>query len=69
MKAIQIYAGVQTGSIKNNEDFVKIEDKEKLRQKVIQLEKLLMTLSSKYSFSTEDHNSCYDRIGNILDEI
>ena len=39
------------------------------KDKILQLEKTLMTLSSKYNFTTQDHNTCYDLIAEILDEV
>ncbi len=39
------------------------------KDKILQLEKTLMTLSSKYNFTTQDHNDCYDLICEILDEV
>ena len=39
------------------------------KDKILYLEKILMTLSSKYNFTTQDHNNCYDLICEILDEV
>ena len=39
------------------------------KEKVLQLEKILMNLSSKYNFETKDHNEVYDTICEILDDI
>ena len=39
------------------------------KEKVLQLEKLLMTLSSKYNFETKDYNEVYDNICEILNDI
>jgi hypothetical protein len=39
------------------------------KDKIIKLEQLFMTLSSKYNFETKDHNEVYNKITELLDDL